>query len=182
MNLQEIVQYAEQKTRILISNTLPEMEKLILHIIHFLGQEIDFISNEKTELNNSDFVILSTENYQDAEVFQPNIVLLADVSPNENLETLLKSIVSGGILVYPEHHIVLEVQLNKAENFFRKLPFSKSVFTENNGDFQIETMLGEVPLNTDNQALIEKIEGVRLFCQQLGVMEEEFYEAVMNFG
>lgn len=181
MNVQELATYAENKTRILLGDSSKAMEDLIFYMIDFLGQEIDFVSDEKTVLNHSDFVILSSKNNEDAAIFQPNIVLLSDVFPNKNREILLQNIVSGGILVYPEQHIVLETQLNKVENFFRKLSFPKTIFTENKGVFQIETTLGEVPMNTNNTDLIEKIEGVRLFFQQLGMMEDEFYEAVMNF-
>lgn len=181
MNVQELATYAENKTKILLTDSSKAMENLIFHIIHFLEQEIDFVSDEKTVLNHSDFIILSSKNNEDATIFQPNIVLLSDVFPNKNKEILLQNIVSGGILVYPEQHIVLETKLNKAENFFRKLPFPKTIFTKKKDSFQIETTLGKIPMNTDNTDLIEKIEGVRLFFQQLGIMEDEFYEAVMNF-
>ncbi len=181
MNLQEIAHYAEGKTKILLSSANHEVEKLILHIINFLGQDIDFVSKETSVLNNNDFILLSSENFLEAQDFHPNIVLITDIMPNPNIDILLENIVGGGILVYPDNHITLELKLNKVDNFFRKLPFTKTSFTTTNDDFQIDTILGEVPLMTKNKDLVEKIEGIRLFCQQLGIMEEEFYEAVMNF-
>lgn len=181
MNLQELAQYAENKTKIYIYSPTNEVEDLVLHIIHFLDQPIDFVSAGSSELNDNEFIILSTDNIEDIEIFEPNIVFITDVLPLINIEGLFSKIVSGGILVYPDNAIVLETQLNKVENFFRKLPFSRTNMSYKNETYSVDTVLGEVPLAIDNKTLVEKIEGVRLFCQQLGIMEEEFYEAVMNF-
>lgn len=181
MNLQEIAEYAENKTKIYIYSPTHEVEDLVLHIIHFLDQPVDFVSAGNQELNDNEFIILSTDNIEDIEIFEPNIVLITDVLPLINVGELFSKIVSGGILVYPDNAIVLETQLTKVENFFRKLPFSRTNFSLKNETFSVNTVLGEVPLTIDNKNLIEKIEGIRLFCQQLGIMEEEFYEAVMNF-
>ena len=45
----------------------------------------------------------------------------------------------------------------------------------------LTTALGEIPLISTDESLIKNLDGIQLLCQQFGVMEEEFYEPVMNF-
>ena len=41
--------------------------------------------------------------------------------------------------------------------------------------------MGEIPLSIFGKHNLLNMEGAKLICQQLGIMEEEFYEAIMSF-
>jgi UDP-N-acetylmuramate: L-alanyl-gamma-D-glutamyl-meso-diaminopimelate ligase len=66
-------------------------------------------------------------------------------------------------------------------HYFRKLPFEPAVFQKNNEQYVVASELGAIPVNFRDENVLLNLEGIKLLCQQFGVMEEEFYEAVMSF-
>jgi UDP-N-acetylmuramate: L-alanyl-gamma-D-glutamyl-meso-diaminopimelate ligase len=40
--------------------------------------------------------------------------------------------------------------------------------------------LGEIPLKNSDLEVINHMEGARYICQQLGILEENFYEALLT--
>ncbi|TXF77599.1 hypothetical protein [Chryseobacterium sp.] len=180
MNLiSEIADYSQNKTRVLIYASNPAVAQLVLQVLDFHGKNTDFfLQNGINETLGNDFVLLETSDLLKAADFRPNIVLMTEDFGDHDLSPLLKNIIPGGVLIYPE---TSENQVENAENFFRKLPFSRAKFQKNSQSFVLNTDLGALPLLSANENLIENINGIKLLCQQFGVMEEEFYEPVMNF-
>lgn len=175
----EISAYSQQKTRVLIYSSYPKTAELVLHVLDFLGKKTDYIlvnGNSRTEDN--DFVILETSDLQKATDFKANIALISDEMNSENLSLILKNITAGGVLVYPEK---AEETINEAENYFRKLSFSDAEFKTEGEKIHISTEMGEIPLGSSDANLVKNINGIKLLCQQFGIMEEDFYEAMMSF-
>lgn len=91
------------------------------------------------------------------------------------VETLLRNITGGGILVYPE-----DTQLPTTENYFRKIPYSKPDFTNNGGNLLLPTEMGSIPVPSEYENIMEDILGLQQICQQIGIMEEDFFETLMS--
>ena len=81
-------------------------------------------------------------------------------------------------MVYPEN---MEETVDEAENYFRKLSFSNAEFKTEGEKILISTEMGEIPLASGDANLVKNINGIKLLCQQFGIMEEDFYEAMMSF-
>lgn len=178
-SISEISDYSQNKTRVLIYTSNPGVAQLVLQVLDFHGKNTDFfLQNGFKETSGNDFVLLDTSDIHRAAEFRPNIVLMTEDFADQDFSPLLKNIIAGGVLIYPT---IFETQLEKAENFFRKLPFSRAAFQKNTETFVLNTELGHLPLLSADENLIENINGIKLLCQQFGVMEEEFYEPVMNF-
>ena len=175
----DIVKYSQNKTRVLLFTSQPDIAKLINQILEFSGKDFDFfLNNGEKGTWGHDFVLLETADINNAADFQPNIVLISDDINSDTILSVLKNITPGGVLVYPEN---IENMVEEVENYFRKLPFSTSEFQQSNDTFSINTEIGTLPLTSNDEDLIRNIGGVKLLCQQFGVMEEDFYEPVMNF-
>ena len=175
----EISAYSQHKTRVLIYSSYPKTAKLVLHVLDFFGKNTDFIlANGKSKTADCDFVILETSDLQKAADFKANIGLISDDMGSGNLTLILKNITAGGVLVYPEK---AEEAINEAENYFRKLSFSDAEFKTAGEKIFISTEMGEIPLGSSDANLIKNINGIKLLCQQFGIMEEDFYEAMMSF-
>ena len=171
--------YSQHKTRVLIYSSYPKTAKLVLHVLDFFGKNTDFIlSNGKSKTADCDFVILETSDLQKAADFKANIGLISDEMGSGNLTSILKNITAGGILVYPEN---MEETVDEAENYFRKLSFSNAEFKTEGDKILINTEMGDIPLASGDANLIKNINGIKLLCQQFGIMEEDFYEAMMSF-
>lgn len=167
------------KTRILISGS-ENLAPLVLHILDFCGVEVDFLLNDNhTSLKGADFIILENHNIKAAN-FRPNIALVASLKSRENEYLhLLKNIIAGGVLIYSENDEFLNRDVENTENYFRKLPYTASSEVSKN---EIKSPFGTLPLNFSESSIITHIEGIKLLSQQLGVMEEEFYEALMMYA
>lgn len=165
----------QDKTRILISSE-SGMARLVLHILDFCGISTDYIlDNGEQNIQNNDFLIFESQ-HSDIALFQPNVVLLS--SPSEfPISDLLNNITGGGVLVYPENDENINAALDNVENYFRQLPY---ISIHPIGD-TIETPMGIIPISFAKHPMTEHLEGVRLLVQQLSVMEEDFYEALMTF-
>ena len=177
--ISEIFEIAKNKTRVLVLSSVSTVFELFLEVLNFNAKEFDYFSENGNSSNDgNDFVILETSNVENAEIFHPNIVLLTDEFPTEKFEILLKNIVSGGVLIYPES---FEDAILNSENYFRKLPFSESEFQNLNGSITLKTEIGSIPVNSSDENLLKNIDGIKFLSQQFGVMEGEFYEPVMSF-
>ena len=175
----EISAYSQHKTRVLIYSSYPKTAELVLHVLDFFGKNTDFIlSNGKSKTADCDFVILETSDLQKAADFKANIALISNEMGSGNLPSILKNITAGGILVYPEN---MEETVDEAENYFRKLSFSNAEFKTEGEKILISTEMGEIPLASGDANLVKNINGIKLLCQQFGIMEEDFYEAMMSF-
>ena len=175
----EISAYSQHKTRVLIYSSYPKTAKRVLHVLDFFGKNTDFIlSNGKSKTADCDFVILETSDLQKAADFKANIGLISDEMGSGNLTSIIKNITAGGILVYPEN---MEETVDEAENDYRKLSFSNAEFKTEGDKILINTEMGDIPLASGDANLIKNINGIKLLCQQFGIMEEDFYEAMMSF-
>ena len=175
----EISAYSQHKTRVLSYSPYPKTAKLVLHVLDFFGKNTDFIlANGKSKTADCDFVILETSDLQKAADFKANIGLISDEMGSGNLTSILKNITAGGILVYHEN---MEETVDEAENYFRKLSFSNAEFKTEGDKILINTEMGDIPLASGDANLIKNINGIKLLCQQFGIMEEDFYEAMMSF-
>lgn len=177
--MQNIFRESKNKTRVLVLSTQPSITKLLLEVLRFNGKDFGYYQqNEIIDNLNADFVILETSDIEKASFFEPNIVLITSEISGEKLSSLLAKITAGGIVVYPA---ILREVVEQSETYFRRLEFEETAFQQSNNSFTLQTNLGPVPISSADQNLIKNTEGLKLLCQQFGVMEEEFYEPVMNF-
>ena len=94
----------------------------------------------------------------------------------------IKNITSGGILVYNEEDENLAKLVDEAENYFRKMPYKTPNYETKNGKTSVETEMGQIPLKIFGKHNLLNLEGTRLICNQLGILDEDFYEAMMSFS
>lgn len=171
-------QHYRNSTRILLTD--PALQELFLHILTFHGKAATVVSAEEPEETPEDFAVFSSRQMDEGALFLPNIVLHATAVRPESTE-LLSSIVGGGVLIYPGKDSTVPDNLEGIHNFFRKIPYDQPNLEVNGNALTLHTAIGSVPVPFQDPAVAENLEGLRLLCQQAGLMEEEFYEALMNF-
>lgn len=179
-SLPEILDYSKNKTRVLLYTSQPSVSKMVCGVLDFYGKEYDFFPQSGlSKIEDNDFAIFETSDLENASQFQPNIVFISSEMDLQKSIPLLKNIIPGGVLIYSSQ---FEDTIESSNNFFRKLPFSISEFKKDNDQIILSTEMGSIPLSSTDENLIKNLEGIKLLCQQFGVMEEEFYEPVMSFA
>ncbi|MFC6267694.1 hypothetical protein [Frigoriflavimonas asaccharolytica] len=177
MNFQEAVSNAKNSTRIAVF--APKIfADCLQHCLNFHQVTFSFFSDENQNVFATDFQIFHTENPEEFNLIKPNIALIIPQSEAEFAKLNLGEIINGGVLIYNED---LEHQISETPGFFRKLSFQIAETTTDNFQNFLETDFSQIPLQISDRTLIENIFGLKILCQQTQIMEEDFYEALMEF-
>ncbi len=163
------------KTRVLLFSGNENIVRFFAHVLSFHRKEVDFYG--KGPLTGADFIVFPSSDTGDASLIKANILLADSATSQAQLDVLATSVTSGGVLIFPDE---LSFDENIATAYYRRLPFEKPVRNKSSdGRFMLETMLGEIPVSND--ILLKDIAGLQLLAQQFGIMEEEFYEALLEY-
>lgn len=173
MDFSDILEFSEHKTRILILENDDSISKKILEISENQNVEIGYLDGNHIQNSDSDFFLLNTNNTDLASEFQPTVALISK-GFNENILKITQQITGGGVAIFPEN---ISGQLLQSTNFFRKLPFE---FPNDSGNSEIETDFGAISLENHTQEIVENIFGMKILAQQIGIMEEEFFDELIN--
>lgn len=180
LSFSEFLHYSAHKTRVLLYTKQPNAAKIFLEILNFYEKDFDvFLANGFMKFEENDFVIFETAAEEEAAQFKPNIVFISQERDLNGTNLIFNTIIPGGILIYP---VALETEVEASPNYFRKLPFSKSTFQKIDEKIILSTEIGSIPLQSKDENLVNNLNGLQILAQQFGIMEEDFYEAVMNFS
>ncbi len=177
-NFLDLYHRTSSKTRVLLFTKNNTLTKLLKNILIFNDKDFDLFSNDEINENiENDFSIFQTTTIAEASKFQPNIALISNDTLEQDISEILNKIIPGGVLIYPEH---LSETVKNTEVFFRKIPYTKALFQQNKNTFTIETQQGQIPVAISDEETIAHLNGIKLLCQQFGIMEDEFYEGILN--
>lgn len=206
-----LYEQCQDKTRVVIagSHGKTTITSMVLHVLNFHHIVTDFMVGAPLEGFNcmvnlsdeSDFMLLEGDEYLSSPVdpqpkflhYKPNIALISGIAWDHinvfktfeeylsAFRNFIKNITSGGILVYNEEDENVVKLVNEAENYFRKMPYKTPSYEVKNEKTTIETEMGPVPLKIFGRHNLQNIEGARIICAQMGILEEDFYEAIMSF-
>ena len=177
MIFSEAISLAKNSTRIALFAP-PIFADFLLHCLNFHGKTFSFYSSSKQNVLETDFQVFQTYSPAEFNLIQPNIALIVDDITVDLDQLNLENIVSGGVLIYNEN---IEEKISATQGFFRKLPFENATIkVENNQNF-LTTDFSDIPFQITDELLQENILGLKLLCQQMQIMEEDFYEALMEF-
>lgn len=177
MTFSEAVFNAKNSTRIALF-VPPVFSRCLLHCLEFHSIEHSFHSISRQNIVSTDFHLFQTENPAEFNEIKPNIALVIQNSEQEFEAINFENIINGGVLIYNEN---VEEKIAATQGFFRKLSFENAKITSENDQQLLETDFSQIPIEISESLLQDNIIGLKLLCQQMGIMEEDFYEALMEF-
>lgn len=206
-----LYEQSKNKTRVVIagSHGKTTITSMILHVLNFHQKDVDFMVGAQLEgfdcmvklTQDNDFMVLEGDEYLSSPIdlrskfllYQPNIALLSGIAWDhinvfktfddytEQFRKFVASITPGGILVYNEEDPEVVKVVEAAENYFRKIPYHTPEYEIMSGKVHLKTEMGDIPLSVFGAHNLLNLEGARHICHHLGVMDEDFYEAIMSF-
>ena len=90
-------------------------------------------------------------------------------------------IVKGGSITYNEEDENVRKVVEASENAIRKLPYHTPDYTVENGVTLLETPEGPMPIEVFGKHNLSNLAGAKWICQNMGVDEDDFYEAIATF-
>ncbi len=206
-----LYEQSKTKTRVVIagSHGKTSITAMILHVLHYHNETCDFMVGAQLTgfetmvrlTEDSEFMLLEGDEYLSSPIdrrpkflhYKPNIALLSGIAWDhinvfptfedyrQQFDLLLEAIEPGGALVYNEldEEVVKTVKATKNEikTFAYGLP---NYFLEKNQVF-LDTEEGAVPLAIFGRHNMNNLEGARWICNQMGVTDAQFYEAIPSF-
>lgn len=206
-----LYEQSKDKTRVVIagSHGKTSITSMILHVLHFHEKEVDYMVGAQLDgfdvmvklTEENDFMVMEGDEYLSSTLdrrpkillYQPNIALISGIAWDhinvfptfENyvhqFELFIDSITPGGALIYNQVDPEVVKLVEKTEKPLKKFPYSTPDFTIEDGISYLQTEEGPIPLEVFGKHNLSNLEGARLICNQLGVMDEDFYEAIQSF-
>ncbi len=206
-----LFEQSKNKTRVVIggSHGKTTITSMILHVMHYHNIEVDYMVGAQLEgfdtmvhlTHENDFIVLEGDEYLSSPIdrrpkfhlYQPNIALLSGIAWDhinvfptfenyvEQFEIFANQITKGGILVYNEEDEVVKKVAEETTNTIRRLPYHTPSYSVENGTTLLDTPEGPMPIEVFGAHNLNNLAGAKWICQNMGVDEADFYEAIATF-
>ncbi|MEM8763057.1 MAG: Mur ligase family protein [Bacteroidota bacterium] len=207
-----LYEQSKLKTRVVIggSHGKTTITSMILHVLQYNDVSVDYMVGAQLEgfdrmvhlTEENDFIVLEGDEYLSSaldrrpkfHLYQPNIALLSGIAWDhinvfptyENYEEQFKlfidSIVKGGSITYNTEDEAVKNLVEQSEHTIRKFAYATPKHSIVDGITYLDTPEGEVPIEVFGKHNLNNIAGAKWICQQLGVDEADFYEAIASFS
>ena len=206
-----LYEQSKNKTRVVIggSHGKTTITSMILHVMHFHNIEVDYMVGAQLEgfdtmvhlTEDNDFIVLEGDEYLSSPIdrrpkfhlYKPNIALLSGIAWDhinvfptfenyvEQFEIFVNQITKGGILVYNEEDETVKKVAEETTNTIRRLPYTTPTYTVEDGTTLLDTPEGPMPIEVFGAHNLNNLAGAKWICQNMGVDEADFYEAIASF-
>lgn len=202
---------SENKTRVVIagSHGKTTITSMVLHVAGYHGVDLDFMVGAQLQgfqtmvriTKSAEFMLLEGDEYLSSPLdlrskflwYKPHIALISGIAWDhvnvfkteeayiDTFRQFITSMEDGGILVYSQEDEKVDALVNSMEHPTRRIPYRTPSYHINGHHTILNTPDGEVELQVFGGHNLQNLEGARLICNQLGIMDEQFYEAITSF-
>jgi UDP-N-acetylmuramate: L-alanyl-gamma-D-glutamyl-meso-diaminopimelate ligase len=206
-----LYEQSKNKTRVVIggSHGKTTITSMILHVMHYHNIEVDYMVGAQLEgfdtmvhlTEDNDFIVLEGDEYLSSPIdrrpkfhlYRPNIALLSGIAWDhinvfptfenyvEQFEIFVNQITKGGILVYNEEDETVKKVVEETTNTIRKIAYQTPSYTVEDGTTLLDTPEGPMPIEVFGAHNLNNLAGAKWICQNMGVDEADFYEAIASF-
>ncbi|MEE1963806.1 Mur ligase family protein [Allomuricauda taeanensis] len=206
-----LYEHSKHKTRVVIggSHGKTTITSMILHVLRYHDIEVDYMVGAQLDgfdkmvhlTEENDFMVLEGDEYLSSptdrrpkfHLYMPNIALLSGIAWDhinvfptfenyvDQFRIFVDSIVKGGSITYNSEDPEVSKIVETTENSIRKFPYSTPPYRVEEGKTLLDTPDGEMPLEIFGRHNLGNLAGAKWICQQMGVDEMDFYEAMATF-
>lgn len=206
-----IYQQSKNKTRVVIggSHGKTTITAMVLHAMKYHNRQVDYLVGAQIEgfqtmvrlTDEAEFIVIEGDEYLSSAIdprpkfhlYQPTVALISGVAwdhinvfpteeiYNEQFAIFIEKITQGGILIYNQEDETLSEIVEKSENQIRKIPYGTPPFSVSEGVTYLETPDGQMPLEVFGKHNMNNLAGAKWVCQNMGLDEADFYEAIASF-
>jgi len=206
-----IYEHAKNKTRVVIggSHGKTTITSMVLHVLNYHGVEVDYLVGAQLEgfdrmvnlTDDNDFMLIEGDEYLSSPIdrrpkfhlYEPNIALLSGIAWDhinvfptfenyvDQFRIFIDKITNGGILIYNEEDTIVKQIVEESTNPIRKIPYTTLENEIVDGVAYLITSEGPMPLEVFGQHNINNISGAKWVCQNMGIDEDDFFDAITSF-
>lgn len=207
-----LYEQSKNKTRVVIggSHGKTTITSMILHVLDYHDRKVDYMVGAQLAgfdrmvhlTQENDFIVLEGDEYLSSPIdrrpkfhlYKPNIALLSGIAWDhinvfptfdnyvDQFRIFVDSIVKGGSITYNEEDPEVKKVVDASENAIRKLPYATPDYTVKDGQTLLKTPEGPMPIEIFGKHNLSNLAGAKWICQNMGVDEADFYEAIATFS
>ena len=194
-----LYQLHKLKTRVVVTGTQgrEEIAAMVLHTMEYFSKEIDYFLETPIGdtpscrySSEAEFVLIEgndtptqIEQVPIFQLYRPTLALISRIEEDKQqaYADFINTLTKGGILLYNEEDAVLKAVVENTENQLRLMPYETAPHQQSGGTTYLITPEGEMPLMISGEAKMNYLSGAKWLCQNLGIDEQDFYEAIETF-
>lgn len=206
-----LYEQSKNKTRVVIagSHGKTTITSMVLHVLKYHQVDVDYMVGAQLEgfdtmvklTDTNEFMILEGDEYLSSPIdlrskfllYQPNIALLSGIawdhinvfptfeSYKQPFLSFVNTISQGGALIYNEEDKEVVEVAEQSSNYLKKFPYHTPNYVIKDEKVYLQTSEGELQLSLFGRHNLLNLEGARLVCNQIGIQNEAFYEAILSF-
>ena len=206
-----LYEQSKNKTRVVIggSHGKTTITAMILHVMKYWDKEVDYMVGAQLEgfetmvhlTQDNDFIVLEGDEYLSSPIdrrpkfhlYQPNIALISGIAWDhinvfptyenyvEQFQIFVNGMTNGGALMYNEEDSEVVKVVQQTTAHIKKYPYQTPDYEVQNGETLLATPDGYMPIEIFGKHNLNNLAGAKWVCQHMGVVEEDFYEAISGF-
>ncbi|MFN8142932.1 MAG: Mur ligase domain-containing protein [Bacteroidia bacterium] len=205
-----LYEQSKDKIRVVIggSHGKTTITSMILYVLKQVGIDFDFMVGAKLEgfdtmvrLSEAPVIILEGDEYLSSPIdrrpkfhlYQANIGLISGIAWDhinvfptfdsylEQFRIFADQIPRTGKLIYCLQDAEVKKVVDDSVTPAEKIPYSIPTHEIRNGVTWLKTSKGEIDLQIFGEHNLMNLEGARNVCNQLGVSDQQFYDAIRTF-
>lgn len=202
---------SQNKTRVVIagSHGKTTITSMILHVLGYHELDADYMVGAQLAgfdrmvhiTPEAEFMLLEGDEYLSSPIdrrpkflhYKPNVALISGIAWDhvnvfptfedylDQFRAFLMAMEVGGAVIYNEEDENVKRIVEETPREIKRFPFRTPQYRVENEETILETFMGDLPLSIFGKHNMSNLEGARWICNQMGVTDEQFYEAISSF-
>jgi len=202
---------SQDKNRVVVagSHGKTTITSMILHVLAHNQKEVNYMVGSQlkgfetmVKLDDKlDTIILEGDEYLSSPIdlrpkflwYKPHLTVISGIAwdhmnkfPDKQdyirqFEKYIETIEPGGTLIYNEEEAVLKELAEKYQGNVTKIPYKTPEYEKDGNTFNIITGDKKIPMQILGAHNMQNTEAARLICNQLGINDKDFYQAMQSF-
>lgn len=207
-----IYEHSKEKTRVVIggSHGKTTITSMVLHVMNYHGIEVDYLVGAQLEgfdrmvnlTDENEFILIEGDEYLSSPIdrrpkfhlYEPNIALISGIAWDhinvfptfenyvDQFKIFIDKITNGGILIYNEEDPIVQQISKESTNPIRRIGYTTLEHEIVDSVSYLVTNEGLLPLEVFGKHNINNISGAKWVCQNMGIDEDDFFEAIASFN
>lgn len=206
-----IYEQTKDKIRVVVggSHGKTTITAMILHVLHYNKIDCDYMVGAQLAgfdtmvklTKDAKIAVIEGDEYLSSPIdrrpkfhlYKPNVAILSGIAWDhinvfptfenyvEQFKIFASLIEQDGSLIYCDQDAEVKKVCEAARSDLKKFPYAVPANRIENGTTYLQMQTGDVPLEVFGDHNLMNINGARLVCNQIGVSDAQFYEAIQSF-
>lgn len=206
-----LYQVSKDMTRVVIagSHGKTTTTAMVLHVMQHAGQPTNYMVGAQLEgfdcmvelESGSEFMVMEGDEYLSSPIdrrpkfhlYKPNITVITGIAWDhinvfptfedyvDQFRQYIHTVEPGGAIIYNAGDPVLKKLVEEEATAVKTFPYGIPDYEIQDGTTYVQTEEGPLPLQVFGEHNLSNLEAARWICLEMGVQEDEFYDAISTF-